>query len=134
MIIPPASPEEAENIEIVRGPNIKPFPKRRSAERAHRSGVYFKGGRQHHDRPYYACGFKNTALPLEHSYLSKFCLAVCDEHFSQRAKEKNGGIVVGGANYGQGSSREHAALVPLYLGIKAVIAKSFARIHTRKPD
>mgnify|MGYP002546501728 FL=1 len=62
-------------------------------------------------------------------YLSKFCFAVCDESFPERAKEAGGGIVVGGSNYGQGSSREHAALVPLYLGVKAVVVKSFARIH-----
>ena len=61
--------------------------------------------------------------------LSEFCFTVCDKDFPERAKAKNGGIIVGGVNYGQGSSREHAALVPLYLGIKAVVAKSFARIH-----
>ncbi len=62
-------------------------------------------------------------------YLSKFCFAVCDESFAQRALEAKNSIIVGGTNYGQGSSREHAALVPLYLGVKAVVAKSFARIH-----
>ncbi len=62
-------------------------------------------------------------------YLSDYCLTPCDPEFPKRAKENNGGIIIGGYNYGQGSSREHAALVPLYLGIKAVIAKSFARIH-----
>ena len=60
---------------------------------------------------------------------SEFCLAPCDEGFAKRAKKAKGGFIIGGANYGQGSSREHAALVPLYLGIKAVLAKSFARIH-----
>ena len=62
-------------------------------------------------------------------YLSEYCLAPCDPEFPARAKSKGGGFIVAGSNYGQGSSREHAALVPLYLGIKAVIAKSFARIH-----
>ena len=61
--------------------------------------------------------------------LSEFCFTVCDKEFPERAKAKGGGIILGGSNYGQGSSREHAALVPLYLGIKAVVAKSFARIH-----
>ncbi|MBQ8685857.1 MAG: aconitate hydratase, partial [Clostridia bacterium] len=61
--------------------------------------------------------------------LSEFCFTVCDKEFPERAKKKGGGVILGGANYGQGSSREHAALVPLYLGIKAVVAKSFARIH-----
>ena len=63
-------------------------------------------------------------------YLSKFCFSVCDKEFPERCKENKKGIIIGGINYGQGSSREHAALVPLYLGIKAVIAKSFARIHS----
>ena len=62
-------------------------------------------------------------------YLSKFCFGVCDESFPERAKAAGSNIVLGGTNYGQGSSREHAALVPLYLGVKAVVAKSFARIH-----
>ena len=61
--------------------------------------------------------------------LSEFCFTVCDKDFPERAKKKGGGVILGGANYGQGSSREHAALVPLYLGIQAVVAKSFARIH-----
>ena len=62
-------------------------------------------------------------------YLSKFCFEVCDPTFAERAKAAGDGIVIGGSNYGQGSSREHAALVPMYLGIRCVIAKSFARIH-----
>ena len=62
-------------------------------------------------------------------HLSQYCFAVCDESFPERAKKAGKGIIIGGSNYGQGSSREHAALVPLYLGIKAVIVKSFARIH-----
>jgi aconitate hydratase len=62
-------------------------------------------------------------------YLSKFCFAVCDESFAERAKQNENNVIIGGENYGQGSSREHAALVPLYLGINAVVAKSFARIH-----
>jgi aconitate hydratase len=62
-------------------------------------------------------------------YLSDYCLTLCDKNFPKRAKANKGGFIVGGTNYGQGSSREHAALVPLYLGIKAVLAKSFSRIH-----
>ena len=62
-------------------------------------------------------------------YLSKFCFEVCDSQFPERAKAAGDGIIIGGSNYGQGSSREHAALVPMYLGIRCVIAKSFARIH-----
>ena len=62
-------------------------------------------------------------------HLSQYCFAVCDETFPERIKKEGKGIIIGGSNYGQGSSREHAALVPLYLGVKAVITKSFARIH-----
>ena len=62
-------------------------------------------------------------------YLSNFCFTVCDKEFPERCRQEGKGIVIGGSNYGQGSSREHAALVPLYLGVKAVIVKSFARIH-----
>ena len=70
-------------------------------------------------------------LPLRSNIpaISEYCFTVCDETFPKRAKEAGKGIIVGGVNYGQGSSREHAALVPLYLGVKAVVAKSFARIH-----
>ena len=79
-------------------------------------------------------GVQTCALPIfpyrsNIPFLSKFCFAVCDETFAQRALEAKNSIIVGGSNYGQGSSREHAALVPLYLGVKAVVAKSFARIH-----
>ncbi len=130
MIIPPASPEEAENIEIVRGPNIKPFPNAVPLNERIEAECILKVGDNITTDHIMPAGSKILPYRSNIPYLSKFCFAVCDEHFSQRAKEKNGGIVVGGANYGQGSSREHAALVPLYLGIKAVIAKSFARIHT----
>lgn len=130
MIIPPAPPEEAKNIEVVRGPNIKPFPNANPlAERIDAECILKVGDNITTDHIMPA-GSKILPYRSNIPYLSKFCFAVCDEHFAERAKEKGGGIVVGGVNYGQGSSREHAALVPLYLGIKAVVAKSFARIHT----
>lgn len=130
MIIPPATPEEAENIEIVRGPNIKPFPNAVPLGERIEAECILKVGDNITTDHIMPAGSKILPYRSNIPYLSKFCFAVCDEHFSERAKEKNGGIIVGGVNYGQGSSREHAALVPLYLGIKAVIAKSFARIHT----
>jgi aconitate hydratase len=130
MIIAPASPEEAKNIEIVRGPNIKPFPNAVPLGESIEAECILKVGDNITTDHIMPAGSKILPYRSNIPYLSKFCFAVCDESFSDRAKEKNGGIVVGGNNYGQGSSREHAALVPLYLGIKAVIAKSFARIHT----
>ncbi len=127
MVIPPA--ENSADVEVVRGPNIKPFPINKPlAENV--EGVSLIKVEDNittdHIMPSNA-----KLLPYRSNipYLSDYCLAPCDENFSKRAKENGGGFIIAGSNYGQGSSREHAALVPLYLGIKAVIAKSFARIH-----
>ncbi len=127
MVIHPA--ENADDVEVVRGPNIKPFPINKPlAENV--EGVSLIKVEDNittdHIMPSNA-----KLLPYRSNipYLSDFCLAPCDENFSKRAKENGGGFIIAGSNYGQGSSREHAALVPLYLGIKAVVAKSFARIH-----
>ncbi|HBF15516.1 MAG TPA: aconitate hydratase [Clostridiales bacterium] len=128
-ILPPASPEEAGKVEVLRGPNIKPFPAcvpqgdRLSAELVLKVGDNITTD---HIMP---AGAKILPYRSNIPYLSQFCFGVCDKEFPDRAKRAGQGIVVGGANYGQGSSREHAALVPMYLGIRAVIAKSFARIH-----
>ena len=124
-----APPADGGGIEVVRGPNIKPFP-RASAPAGTLSGeALIKLGDNittDHIMPSNA-----KLLPFRSNvpYLANFCLAPCDEGFAARALEKGGGFIVAGENYGQGSSREHAALAPLYLGIKAVLAKSFARIH-----
>ena len=127
LIVSPA--EDNEYVEIIRGPNIKPFPKTDRLGQDIRGKVLIKVGDDittDHIMPSNA-----KLLPYRSNipYLSDYCLTPCDPEFPKRAKENNGGIIIGGYNYGQGSSREHAALVPLYLGIKAVIAKSFARIH-----
>lgn len=128
-ILPPASPEEAGAVEVLRGPNIKPFPAcvpqcdRLSAELVLKVGDNITTD---HIMP---AGAKILPYRSNIPYLSQFCFGVCDKEFPDRAKRAGQGIVVGGTNYGQGSSREHAALVPMYLGIRAVIAKSFARIH-----
>ena len=128
-ILPPASPEEAGAVEVLRGPNIKPFPAcvpqcdRLSAELVLKVGDNITTD---HIMP---AGAKILPYRSNIPYLSQFCFGVCDKEFPERAKRAGQGIVVGGTNYGQGSSREHAALVPMYLGIRAVIAKSFARIH-----
>lgn len=127
LIVSPAV--KNEDIEIIRGPNIKPFPKTDRLGQDIRGKVLIKVGEDittDHIMPSNA-----KLLPYRSNipYLSDYCLTPCDPEFPKRAKENNGGIIISGDNYGQGSSREHAALVPLYLGIKAVIAKSFARIH-----
>ncbi|MBR0231088.1 MAG: aconitate hydratase [Clostridia bacterium] len=129
MLVPPAPPEKAGEVEILRGPNIKPFPQGSPIAESIECECILKVGDNITTDHIMPAGAKILPYRSNIPYLSRFCFAVCDESFAERAKEKNGGIIVGGENYGQGSSREHAALVPLYLGVKAVIAKSFARIH-----
>ena len=125
----PASAEEAESVDVERGPNIKPIPKGvRPADDLACKTVLKVGDNITTDHIMPA-GTKILPFRSNVPKLSEFCFTVCDKEFPERAKALGGGIIVGGANYGQGSSREHAALVPLYLGIKAVVAKSFARIH-----
>ena len=129
-IILPASEEEAKDVEIVRGPNIKPFPKTTKLENQITATVGLKVGDNITTDHIMPAGAKILPYRSNIPYLSKFCFSVVDEKFNERALSLKQSIIVGGINYGQGSSREHAALVPLYLGVKAVIAKSFARIHS----
>ena len=129
-VVMPASPEEAKELEVLRGPNIKPFPETHPLEDKITANLTLKVGDNITTDHIMPAGAKILPYRSNIPYLSKFCFAVCDENFATRALEFKSNIVVGGSNYGQGSSREHAALVPLYLGVKAVIAKSFARIHT----
>ena len=128
-VLPPAAPEEAGDVEVLRGPNIKEFPKSRPLGDRISAELILKVGDNITTDHIMPAGAKILPYRSNIPYLSKFCFAVCDETFAERAKAAGEGIVVGGSNYGQGSSREHAALVPLYLGVRAVIAKSFARIH-----
>ena len=128
-VLAPASTEEAAAVEVVRGPNIKPFPACRPVEDELRAQLTLKVGDNITTDHIMPAGAKILPYRSNIPYLSKFCFGVCDADFPQRAIEAGQSIVVGGANYGQGSSREHAALVPLYLGVRAVVAKSFARIH-----
>ncbi|MBQ0109885.1 MAG: aconitate hydratase, partial [Clostridiales bacterium] len=116
MIIAPASEEDAKNIEVLRGPNIKPFPESRPLPENIECECILKVGDNITTDHIMPAGAKILPYRSNIPYLSDFCFAVCDEDFPKRAREKNGGIVIGGDNYGQGSSREHAALVPLYLG------------------
>ena len=128
-VVMPASEDEAKDLEILRGPNIKPFPTTYPLENNIEAKLTLKVGDNITTDHIMPAGAKILPYRSNIPFLSKFCFAVCDETFAQRALENKSTIIVGGSNYGQGSSREHAALVPLYLGVKAVVAKSFARIH-----
>ena len=129
MIEPPAGPEEAASIEVLRGPNIKPFPKTEPLPESITAKAVLKVGDNITTDHIMPAGAKILPYRSNIPHLSQFCFGVCDESFPERIKAEGKGIIIGGTNYGQGSSREHAALVPLYLGVKAVITKSFARIH-----
>ena len=125
----PASPECAADVTVERGPNIKPIPVGKAPDSDLDCELILKVGDNITTDHIMPAGAKILPYRSNVPKLSEFCFTVCDKDFPERAKAKGGGVILGGANYGQGSSREHAALVPLYLGVKAVIAKSFARIH-----
>lgn len=127
MIVKPA--EDGKDIEVIRGPNIKPFPKNKNMEDTTQGKVLIKVEDDVTTDAIMPSNAKLLPYRSNIPYLSEFCFSQIDENFPKRAKENKGGVIVAGKNYGQGSSREHAALAPLYLGIKAVLAKSFARIH-----
>ena len=128
-VIPPASPEDADRLPILRGPNIKPFPDSKPLEDSLAAPLVLKVGDNITTDHIMPAGAKILPYRSNIPHLSQYCFAVCDETFPERAKAAGESIIIGGNNYGQGSYREHAALVPLYLGVRAVIAKSFARIH-----
>ncbi|MGN0452857.1 MAG: aconitate hydratase [Ruminococcus sp.] len=129
MIIEPASVEEMDSIEVLRGPNIKPFPTTKPMEESIEASVALKVGDNITTDHIMPAGAKILPLRSNIPAISQHCFTVCDKDFPERAKAMGSSIIVGGINYGQGSSREHAALAPLYLGVKAVLVKSFARIH-----
>lgn len=129
MVVPPAAPEEAKDVEVLRGPNIKPFPVNTPLAENIEAQITLKVGDNITTDHIMPAGAKILPLRSNIPAISQHCFAVCDETFPKRALEAGKSIVVGGVNYGQGSSREHAALAPLYLGVKAIICKSFARIH-----
>ncbi len=128
-ILKPASPEEAKDLEILRGPNIKKFPDSMPQEDSIRAELILKVGDNITTDHIMPAGAKILPYRSNIPHLSQFCFGVCDKTFPERAKAAGQGIIVGGINYDQGSSREHAALVPMYLGVRVVITKSFARIH-----
>lgn len=129
MVVPPASEEEMDSVEVLRGPNIKPFPDTAPLDESIECAVSLKVGDNITTDHIMPAGAKILPLRSNIPKISEHCFTVCDEDFPRRAKNMGKSIIVGGSNYGQGSSREHAALAPLYLGVKAVLVKSFARIH-----
>lgn len=129
-VIMPLEGEAAEKAEVLYGPNIKPFPQTEPLQDEIKAKLTLKVGDNITTDHIMPAGAKILPYRSNIPKMSEFCFTVCDEKFPERAKENKATIIIGGSNYGQGSSREHAALVPMYLGVKAVIAKSFARIHT----
>lgn len=128
-VLPPANADEAGAVEVLRGPNIKEFPKGAPLTDSINAQLSLKVGDNITTDHIMPAGAKILPYRSNIPKMSEFCFTVCDESFPQRAKAAGQSVIVGGANYGQGSSREHAALVPMYLGVRAVVAKSFARIH-----
>lgn len=128
-IVPPLAPEAAKKAAVRRGPNIKPYPETYPLGGKLSAPVSLKVGDNITTDHIMPAGAKILPYRSNIPKLSEFCFNVCDADFPARAKALGQSIVIGGVNYGQGSSREHAALVPLYLGVRAVIVKSFARIH-----
>lgn len=129
MVVPPADEADMDSVEVLRGPNIKPFPQTSPLDDSIDCQVSLKVGDNITTDHIMPAGAKILPLRSNIPAISQHCFTVCDEDFPRRAKNMGKSIIVGGSNYGQGSSREHAALAPLYLGIKAVLVKSFARIH-----
>lgn len=128
-VLPPAPADEADAVEVLRGPNIQPFPQSRPFADTLTAELVLKVGDNITTDHIMPAGAKILPYRSNIPKLAEFCFTVCDPTFPARARAAGDGIIVGGSNYGQGSSREHAALVPMYLGIRCVVAKSFARIH-----
>ncbi|HAG12872.1 MAG TPA: aconitate hydratase [Ruminococcus sp.] len=129
MVTLPAEEKDMDSVEIKLGPNIKPYPETHPLLETIDAPVSLKVGDNITTDHIMPAGAKILPLRSNIPKISEHCFAVCDEEFPKRAKALGQSIIVGGTNYGQGSSREHAALAPLYLGVKAVLVKSFARIH-----
>ncbi len=129
MVEPPVAEENMDSVDVLRGPNIKPFPKTEPLADEIACDCSLKVGDNITTDHIMPAGAKILPLRSNIPAISKHCFTVCDEAFPERAENMGKSIIVGGANYGQGSSREHAALAPLHLGVKAVLTKSFARIH-----
>jgi len=129
MIIPPLPPEEAAQVEIIRGPNIKPIPLGEPVADEITGRILLKVGDNITTDHIMPAGAHILPLRSNIPAISEYVFIRVDPEFVKRARAWGGGIIVGGENYGQGSSREHAALAPMYLGVRAVLARSFSRIH-----
>ena len=129
MVTPPADEKSASDVRVLRGPNIKPYPKTEPMAESLDCRCSLKVGDNITTDHIMPAGAKILPLRSNIPEISKHCFTACDPEFPKRAASLGQSIIIGGANYGQGSSREHAALAPLYLGVRAVITKSFARIH-----
>ena len=129
MVVEPCDEKDMDSVEILRGPNIKPFPTTTALDDVIDCDCSLKVGDNITTDHIMPAGAKILPLRSNIPAISKYCFTVCDEQFPARAEALGKSIIVGGTNYGQGSSREHAALAPLHLGVKAVLVKSFARIH-----
>ena len=127
MILPPS--KKPDTVEVIRGPNIKPLPLAKPMPESLKGKLLLKVGDDITTDHIMPAGARILPLRSNIPAIAEFVYARVDPKFVERAKQNGGGFIVGGTNYGQGSSREHAALAPMYLGLKAVIAKSFARIH-----
>ena len=128
-VLQPLPPQQAKDAPVLRGPNIQPFPKGRPVPDEIGASLVLKVGDNITTDHIMPAGAKVLPYRSNIPKMSEFCFEVCDPSFPARAKAAGSGVILGGSNYGQGSSREHAALVPMYLGIRAVVVKSFARIH-----
>ena len=128
-VLPPLDVQSAKDAQVLRGPNIKEFPKSKPFSDTLNASIVLKVGDNITTDHIMPAGAKILPYRSNIPHLSQFCFEVCDPQFPARAKAAGDSVIVGGSNYGQGSSREHAALVPMYLGVRCVIAKSFARIH-----
>jgi aconitate hydratase len=129
LIIPPLPPEEASRVEVQRGPNIQPLPDFPPLPETMEGDVLIKVGDNITTDHIMPAGAKILPLRSNIPEISKYVFSGMDPQFYERAMAKDGSFIIGGENYGQGSSREHAAIAPKHLGVKAVVAKSFARIH-----
>ncbi len=129
MVVEPIEESKMDEVEVLRGPNIKPFPKTSPLDASIDASCSLKVGDNITTDHIMPAGAKILPLRSNIPAISQHCFTVCDPEFPRRALELGKSVIVGGSNYGQGSSREHAALAPLYLGVKAVLVKSFARIH-----
>ena len=129
MILPPLSPEEAAKVEIVRGPNIKFLPVPEPPQETLVAPISLKARDNVSTDDITPASAEFSSMRSNIPLMSQYCYHRYDPEFAARAKEMGQSVIIGGENYGQGSSREHAALAPLYLGVKAVLVKSFARIH-----